>query len=210
MDVRGYQLLLGLRRARNWSAIRPRAFAAAVDSLRQGWRVVVCDTDADLEGEQEGGSADVEERHLMARTIAASADVAFAVGLPGMKGIHGLVRTVSELLDHGVPAERIVTVVNRASKSGRGRAELAAAIASLLRGRADAAALSTPVFLPERPVDDDLRDGARFPPHFTAPLAGAFHAAVGRVGTGTRLVAEPELIVPGSLGGWAAADVEPR
>ena len=34
--TRGYHLLLGLRRHRDWTAVRPRAFAAALDGLRRG------------------------------------------------------------------------------------------------------------------------------------------------------------------------------
>ena len=207
VEERRYQLLLGLRRARSWSAIRPRAFAAAFDSMTRGWRAVVCDTDADLEGDDEGGSVDVEERHLMARTASSAADVVFAVGLPGMKGVHSLVRVLGELLDHDVPAERIVPVFNRAPKGGRARAELTSAVASLLHGRAAAAALPSPIFLPERRVDEALRDGVRLHPSLSAPLAGAFVAIVDGAGEGPRAssaaAGEPQLITPGSLGRWA-------
>lgn len=205
VEERRYQLLLGLRRSRSWAAIRPRAFAAAFDSMTRGWRALVCDTDADLEGEDDGGSVDVEDRHLMARTVAASADVVFAVGLPGMKGIHSLVRVVGELLDHDVPAERIVPVLNRAPKGGRARAELTAAVASLLQGRAGVDRLPSPVFLPERRVDEALRDGVRLPSSLTAPLAGAFTAIVDGLAVPRRssTADEPQLVVPGSLGRWA-------
>src|SRR5205085_2658800 len=65
---RSYHLLLGLRRARFWPVLRPQAFAAAFDSLEHTFRVVVCDVDGDLEGEDDGGSVDVEERNVMSRT----------------------------------------------------------------------------------------------------------------------------------------------
>jgi hypothetical protein len=205
VEERRYELLLGLRRSRSWSAIRPRAFAAAFDSLTRGWRALVCDADAELEGEDDGGSVDVEERHVMARTAAASADVVFAVGSPGMKGVHSLVRVLGELLDHDVPAERIVPVFNRGPKGGRARAELTSAVAALLQGRASAAALPSPIFLPERRVDDALRDGVRLHPSLTQPLAGAFVAVA--EGLAPRRVAggdpEPRLVTPGSLGRWA-------
>jgi hypothetical protein len=202
-------LLLGLRRARNWSALRPRAFGAAFDALTRGWRAVVCDTDPELEGEDDGGSVDVEERHLMARTVAAHADVAFAVGAPTMKGVHGVVRVLGELLDHEVPAERIVTVFNRGPKGGRARAELTSAVTTLLQGRPGASALPSPIFLPERRVEEALRDGVRLPASLTAPLAGAFTAIVDRAGaarTATTVAGEPELVVPGSLGRWSPGD----
>lgn len=201
VEARGYQLLLGLRRSRNWSAIRPRAFAAAFDSLRRGWRVVVCDADADLEGEEEGGSIDVEERHMMARTAAESADAVIAVGLPGMKGLHSLVRVVTDLLDHGVAPQRVITVINRSPRSGRARAEMAAALTALLGPRAPQLALATPLFLPDRGVDDDLRDGVRLPSSLCRPLAGAFTVVVARAGAAS--VTAPQPIVPGTLGAWS-------
>lgn len=206
IERRGYQLLLGLRRARHWSTIRGRALDASVASLREGWDAVVCDSDADLEGEAEGGSADVEARHLLARTAAAGADVAFVVGRPAMQAVHGLVRVVAELLDHGVPAGRIVPVVNLAPKAARTRADLARAVAGLLQGRADAAGLPSPIFLPEHRVDEALRDGARLPLPLTTPVVAAFHAVLEREGPRSGR-ATPSLVVPGSLGHWAGAGV---
>ncbi|MGH7644302.1 MAG: hypothetical protein ACREMR_01825, partial [Gemmatimonadales bacterium] len=109
---RGYRLLLGLRRARHWAGLRPRAFEAALTSLRQAFDAVVCDVEGDLEGEAAGGSIDVEERNLMARAAASQAHGVFAVGRADLSGLHGLVRLVGDLVDHGVPPERIVPVLN--------------------------------------------------------------------------------------------------
>ena len=114
---RRYALLLGLRRARYWTTLRPRAFAAAFESLRAAYGVVVCDVTADLEGEDEVGSADVEERNLMARTVVPTADVVFAVGRPGVKGVHALVRVLTDLGRAGIPAGRVVPVFNLAPRS---------------------------------------------------------------------------------------------
>lgn len=209
VEAGGYQLLLGLRRRRDWPVLRPRAFASTFESLLRGWRVTVCDTDADLEGEQEGGSADVEERHLMSRTAAAHADVVFAVGVPGMKGLHSLVGVIGELLEHGVDASRIVPVLNRAPKGGRQRSELTAATAALLAGRPSSTSMPSPIFLPERRVDDALRDGIRLPGVLTSPLAVAFNAIVDHSVRRTPVM-EPQLVQPGSLGRWSPdVDAEP-
>ena len=205
VEARRYSLLLGLRRARSWGSIRPRAFEAAFETMTRGWRVIVCDTDADLEGEDDGGSMDVEERHFMARTTARRADVVFAVGQCAMKGLHSLVRVIGELLDHGVPADRIVPVLNLAPKSPKAKAELAAALSALLSGRADASSLPSPVFLPEKRVDEVLRDGVRMPAALTDPLAGAFQAVLDRVGSSDDSGDEPELIKPGTIGAWTTA-----
>src|SRR4029077_19561840 len=104
VDERGYHLMLGLRRSRHWAGIRPRSFAASFDSLRRAYHVVVCDIDADFEGEAEGGSIDVEERNTMARHPALRADAVIAVGSPTMKGLHSLVRVLHDLLTVGVAA----------------------------------------------------------------------------------------------------------
>lgn len=207
VENRGYHLLLGLRRARNWTAIRPRAFSVAFEGLTRAWGTVICDVDAELEGEDECGSADVEERHLMSRLAVARSDAVVAVGLPTMKGIHSLVRVLSELLDHGVSPERVVTVINRGPRNVRVRAGLSSALAQLLQGHPAGAGLATPVYLPERRVDEALLDGVRLPSTLTTPLAGAFQAVVTRAGRCTE--AAPGPIQPGSLGHWAG-DVAPE
>ncbi|HEV3402294.1 MAG TPA: hypothetical protein VG078_10780, partial [Acidimicrobiales bacterium] len=213
VEERGYHLLLGLRQARFWPALRRRAFDATFDSLRRAYRVLVCDVDPELEGEREGGSVDVEERNIMARTAMAGADVVFAVGLPSMKGVHALVRVLVDVLAFGVRPDRVVPVVNRAPRSPRARAALAATVAELVEpavGRVSEAhgfaALPTPVFLPERKVDEALHDGARIPPGLGAPLAGAF-AAVAESMPARPTAAGPERVRPGSLGRWTEPEV---
>lgn len=202
VEARGYQLLLGLRRARSWATIRPRAFEAAFGSLRSTYRVVVCDGDADLEGEELGGSIEVEERNVMSRTAALHADVVFAVGLPGMKGLHSLVRVLGELRNAGVATGRIVPVINRAPRSGRARSEMTATVNAL--SSAAGASFGPPMFLPEVKLENLLRDGLRLPTVLTDPLVGAFGAGIhqppddgrGDGGTGER-------VRPGSLGSWS-------
>ena len=116
---RNYQLLLGLRRHRDWVAVRPRAFDAALDGVRRAYKAVVADIDPDVEGEKQCGSTDVEERNLFARTISAVADVVVVVGLPGAKGMHRLVRLVDALVEHHVEPDRILPVINRAPRNPR-------------------------------------------------------------------------------------------
>lgn len=198
VDERRYDLLLGLRQARGWAALRRRAVEAALDALQGEYRAVICDSDADLEGEDEGGSIEVEERHVLARAVAARADVVFAVAMPSMKGLGSLVRVIGDLRAFGVPVERIVPVFNRASGRARARGELAAALGGLVTG---GGATRSPVFLPDRRVDEALRDGVRLKMDMTAPLARAFREAVplGR----TRVAfadAQPVAIAAGTLG----------
>ena len=198
---RRYHVLLGLRRARHWPAIRPQAFEAAFDSLRRAWGVVVCDIDADLEGEADAGSMDIEERNVMARTAAAQADVVFALGLPALKGVHSLVRVLDDLIAFGTDPARIVPVINRAPRSARARAGLAAVLADLC-GPFAGGRLMNPIHLPERSnVEADLHDGARLPSALGAPLAGAFKALLDRPRL-EPVSASPEPVRPGSLGQW--------
>jgi hypothetical protein len=204
VDERRYHLLLGLRRPRFWPALRPQAFEAAFGTLCRAYRVVVCDVDPDLEGEDGGGSIDVEERNVMARTAAARADVVFAVGGPTLKGVHALVRVVTDLMAFGVPAHRIVPVFSRSPRSPRARAALGTAVAELAAA-ANGARLAGPVHLPERDVESDVHDGRRLPSVLGAPLAGALHAVLGRVSerpAGAGAVADGARVRAGSLGAW--------
>jgi hypothetical protein len=198
---RRYHVLLGLRRPRHWPTIRPQAFEAAFDSLRRAWGVVVCDIDADLEGEDDAGSIDIEERNVMARTTASQADVVFAIGLPELKGVHSLVRVIEELIAFGTDPARIVPVMNRAPRSARTRASLAAVVAELT-GAFSGGRLMNPIHVPERTnVETDLHDGARLPSALGAPLAGAFKAMLDRPRL-EPVAAEPEPVRPGTLGHW--------
>jgi hypothetical protein len=200
VESRRYALLLGLRRARSWSALRPRAVEATVAGLARAFRVVVADCDSDLEGEADGGSADVEDRNAMARCATTQADVVFAVGSPGLKGVHSLVRVIGDLMAAGVDGGRIVVVVNRAPRGQRPRAEVARAIADLTPARRKG--LAAPVFLPERNIDGALRDGTRLPAVLVAPLTAAFEEVASRFDHPSRLEAEPVAVSPGSLGHW--------
>jgi hypothetical protein len=209
---RGYDLLLGLRRHRDWTALRPRALAAALDGVRRTYRVVVSDVDPDVEGEAECGSLDVEDRNLLARAALRDAEVVLVVGLPGVAGVHAHLRVVRELVEFGIPGARIVPVVNRAPRGPRQRAELAAALAGPLLAAAcpGATLASTPIFVPERRrLDDLVRDGAPLPPQIVRPLAGAVRALHDRTPElPPPPAAEPLAVAAGSLGSWAGDDGE--
>ena len=155
-------------------------------------------------------SVDVEDRNVLARQALGGADLVLAVGLPGITGVHAHLRVVRDLLELGVPPERIVPVVNRAPRSPRLRAELAGALTALLGAAEPGAVLaSTPVFVPERRrVAEAFRDGLPPPAALVRPLVGAVRGLLERarhVAPARRAVEEPEpvLVTPGSLGSWA-------
>ncbi len=208
VTARGYDLLLGLRRHRDWTALRPRAVAAGLDGLRSAYRQVVVDVDADVEGEQQCGSTDVEDRNVLARQALASADLVLAVGVPGVAGLHAHLRVLGDLLGHGVDAGRIVPVINRAPRSPRPRAELGAALSQLLLAAEPGAVLaSTPVFVPERRrLAQTAHDAAPLPAPVAKPLVGAVRGLLDRArhtAAPRPPAPEPVLVAPGSLGSWA-------
>lgn len=209
---RGYRLLLGLRRPRHWTAIRPRAFDAALDGLQRTFTVTVCDLEADLEGEAETGSVDVEERHLLARAALARSSVAFVVGGHDMKGLFSLVRTIGEVLAFGTPADRIVPVLNRAPRSPRARAELTTALRDLVAANVGpSASVLNPIMVPERRVDLVLRDGVGLPKPLPGVLAGAYHAVRDRaIPTLPSAAGAPTRVEPGSLTSFTAQEPTSR
>jgi len=207
-----YRVLLGLRRHRDWTALRARAWYAALDELRCAFTTVVADIDPDLEGEAQCGSLDVEERNLLARSITTVADVVVVTGLAGVHGVHRLVRVLDGLVAHGVPADRLVPVINRAPRSPRARAELSRALAELARPMLGAQheLLAGPVFVgDQRRLDAALRDGVGAPTTMSTLVAGAVEALLARVDAPTISLADevPVAVTPGSLGSWADADL---
>ena len=199
---RGYRLLLGLRQPEAWSALRPRAIDASIVGLRGAFQVVVADVTGDVEGEAEGGSADVEERNHLARTAVRHSSVVVVVGGPGMKGVHSMARLIRSLTRIGVSANRIVPAVNRSPRSPRARAELGRALAALLAGSGRAAGLAGPIHLPERKLEDVLRDGGPLPAALVDPLVRAVQALADRQADSAPAVGGGTLVTPGSLGSW--------
>jgi hypothetical protein len=202
---RGYRLLLGLRRHRDWAALRPRALTAALDGLQQATRLLVADIEADIEGEDACGSIDVEERNLLARTTVSRADLVVVVGRPGLSGVHRLVRMVDELVSAGLPPARLLPVLNRAPRSPRARAELTRAVAGLVGATARYGGLPNPLFVAERrQVDALLRDGSLLPDGICRALSQTVMPLLDALGprrAGDE-VREPTPVAVGSLGHW--------
>ena len=203
---RGYHLLLGLRRHRDWTAIKPRALDAALDGLQRSYRVVVADVDPDVEGESDTGSLDVEDRNLMARSILFRADIVIVVGTGDLKGIHSLARSVGNLIDGGVDPERTVVAVNRAPRSPRRRAETTSTVAHVLSHTTESARLDNAVFIPERrDLERSLHDGVRLPDALGRNVGLEVHRRLNNLelrcaDPGAQ---EPIAVAPGSLGHWA-------
>lgn len=203
---RGYHLLLGLRTPESWSALRPRAVDAALAGLRRSFQMVVADVTGDFEGESEGGSIDVQERNHLARSAALQATVNVVVGVPGLKGIHSLATTVRHMAKAGVDPGRMVLVLNRSPRHPGSRAESARALADLLDGYGLEVALAGPVHVPERKLEDALRQGTPLPGAVVEPVTRAVTVVVDRLADTAPPDTAPARITPGSLGTWTEED----
>ena len=188
--ARGYHVLPGLRRSVGWSSLRPRALEATLQGLRNAYDFVVSDVDADLEGQAEGGSFDVEERNALARTAVANSGVVVVVGGPGAKGAHSLLRVLGELWSHGVEPDHTIAVVNRGDQVSLDR--LGAALDRLGAGQ------TRKLFLPSLELEPALLTGEALPSAFVEPVTQAVLTTAG--GPGAQPPSVPEKIVPGSLG----------
>ena len=203
---RPYDLLLGLRRHRDWAALRPRAVEAALDGLRRAYRTVVADVEPDVEGERETGSLDIEERNLLARATIASADAVVVVGRPDVVGVHRLAALVRDLCAFGAHPDHVLPVINRAPRSPRARAEITSALASLA-GQI-AGDLPSPVFVQERRrLEETVRTGGSWPSGPSRELAAAAAAVIDRA-SGPRTARGPEPVAPGSLGRFSDAEFD--
>ncbi|MEX0767485.1 MAG: hypothetical protein WD029_03345, partial [Microthrixaceae bacterium] len=173
IDNRFYHLLLGQRRSRDAAAMRPQSILAAIDGLRRSFDFVVLDHDPDLDGESETGSIDVEERHTLSRSTAERADLIVLVGRPGAKGIHDLIRLIDRYSDLGVARERLIPVMNQASKNPAHRVAIARAVAELSSSiEMNDSRLVAPLFLRTiRRMEELHRSAAPLPENFGRPLA---------------------------------------
>lgn len=198
---RSYGLLTGLPRPRHWALVPPGSVRPALRSARRAFDAVVADVAADVEGEAEAGSADVEDRNALARTTIGTADLVLVVGQGGMKGVHAVVRTVADLLELGVEPHRLLPVVNRAPAARSDRAALARTIAHLLDGVPGGRAVEPVLHAPGIAAEDALRAGRPLPASWSALLAGAVLAVLERAGRATGDVT-PVPVAPGVLGHW--------
>lgn len=200
VPARGYRLLLGLRRSRQWTTLRPRALEASLSGVQRAFGVVVCDVDPEIEGEDETGSIDVEERHLASRLVLGRADAVLVVGEPSTKGLYALARLLGELLTFGLPPQRVTTVLNRSPRAARQRAELGRALASLMDGHPGGRQLASPLHLPDRRVESAIRDGVGLPAPLPTLVAEAIGPSLARPRRREAVATVPVAVTPGSLG----------
>lgn len=198
---RRYHLLLGLRRHVDWTALRPRAVRAAVDTLRRAFSLLVVDVDPDTEDESTCGSADVEDRNRLTHETLAVAGLVVCVGRPGLTGVHALLRLVRACIDAGVDPARIVPVVNRAPRGRRARTEIVGAWSALRSDQLDL--VPGPVMIGDRSgLDHALHDGVLLPAGFVRPVVDALAPRLERLESVAPPSSGPVPVSAGTLGTW--------
>ena len=182
-DGRGYQLLLGLRRHRDWISLRRRLLEIALTGLTRTYRYVVVDTESDLEGQAETGSSGIEDRNRMARMAIERSEIVVVVGAGDLLSMHSLVRTIVSFAERGICCDRLLPVINRSSHNLRSRSAAASALEQLLENTA-AKGVGRPLFVPvHRGVEPALRDGVALPASLGRILAAAVAEKLQRQGS---------------------------
>ncbi len=199
---RSYHLLLGQRRSRDAAAMKPHSIQAAIEGLRRSFDFVVLDHDPDLDGEAETGSIDIEERHTLSRSAAKTADLIVLVGKPGAKGIHDLIRLIDRYSDLGVPRERLIPVMNQATKNPAHRLATARVLAELSSSpSSEASTLVSPLFLRNvRRMEELHRSAAVLPEALGRPVAQLSRRLLLELGQRQAEAAEPVRLRAGELG----------
>lgn len=141
-------VLPGLRRHHDWVSLGTRSVRAAIGAVRSRAGLVVAHVDPDLEGEAETGSFDIEDRNVLARTAAATADLVVLIGGARPPARSTLMRQHDRFTAFGVPAERILVAGTRGRR-------LAAAVERRLATGAGGA----PSAIPEEPVPERIVPG---------------------------------------------------
>ena len=200
----GYVVLPGLRRHRDWTTLRRRAARAALGSIRRSFDLIVADTDADLEGEKQTGSIDIEDRNQLARDLTTKADLVVLTARAGVTGVSRAMEIIRDLVELEVDTRRILLVVLCAPRSKRLRSDLTRSIRSLLTETLPDRPFPTPVMVPlRRDLEPFLHDGAPLPQSAVGSVASAVDHLLASSEPVTTLddrVDLPMAIVPGHLG----------
>lgn len=214
---RRYRYVPGLSRHRDWIRLRSDAAERALGALRASAAVVVVAVDPDLEGEADTGSFDIEDRNLLARLGASTADVVVSASSATRIGLGAQAGVLRALADLGVATDRTWAVL--ATTAGRRPAGRRAA-AQLLAGVG--AASADRIAWVRAPSDGSSghrwgrwgrRQRSELPPlprRSVRSLADLAVAVLERPGepapTNRRASDVAQLLLPGELGHWVGDD----
>ncbi len=205
---RGYSVLLGRRRVAEWVTLRRRSVDASIEALTRSFDTVVVDLDADLDGQADTGSPDVDDRHAVTLVSLELADAVLVVGRPDLHGLHAARRRSSTRWSTaGVPDHRIVPVFMAAPRSPAARAAATAALVRLVDSAPDASGtddgpstLHPPLHLRRIRGLDDLHDRvARLPLALSQPLERAVTRILLRAGGRPLHGRADQRVLPGEL-----------
>lgn len=179
--ARGYDLLLGPRRAADGHDRSPGLVATALHAAARRWDALVVDHDGDLDDGPDGARGPLRARHAVPLALASTAELWLVVTGDGIKGLHDAVRRIDEAVGAGMPPERIQVVVNRAGRSPAARSSAAAALARLTAGVGGTA--GPPVFLGRHArLAGVHRDAVALPRRLAAPVTSTVLRLLGRLG----------------------------
>lgn len=165
---RGYDLLLGHRRAADWSNHRRSSVEETIAVLPRRWGIVVIDHDGEVD-RGPSGSSRIEDRNAVSLALVESADLWVIVAGPGLKGLHDAARAVDEAAEAGVPDQRIQVVCNRVGRSPAARSAVTGAFAQVTSARDGCA--GPPTFLGDSARLEAIhRDAAPLPTQMVKPL----------------------------------------
>ncbi|MDH3705584.1 MAG: hypothetical protein OES57_05920 [Acidimicrobiia bacterium] len=196
-----YDLLTGLGDRDDWTLLRRGSVSAGLTSLQRAYRTLVIDGDADVSGEHDTGSTDLEDRNSLSRAAVDGADVVMVVGRATRHGVHRLLRTTARLSRVVRPHATLVPVLNQATRRDPTRHDALAALATLAtRTRRPLAAPVT--IAPHRNLDRRLEHGGPLPRSLVQPVSAAVSRHLDL--TPTPAPDEPggQRIQPGELGHW--------
>ncbi len=197
---RGYDLLLGVRRHRDWVALGTPTVEATVESLAATYRETVLDLGADLDDETNTGSHDIADRNATTLVPLRAAHTVVVVGRPGVAGMYRLIGLVGELERLETDPARVALVINFAPRRRRARAEILSSLGDLCPVEYRAAARAATLIPEMADLDSRHSTVAPFPHRLTSPLTAAVRALAEVPAPVPVPALRPVPVTPGSLG----------
>jgi len=180
-QARGYDLLLGQRRAGDGNDRSPGLVATALHAAARRWDAVVVDHDGELDDAPIGAPGPLRARHAVSLALASTAELWLVVTRDGVKGLHDAVRRIDEAVAAGMPPERVQVVVNRARRSPAARGSTTAALSRLTAGVGGTA--GPPVFVGRHSrLAGVHRDAVPLPRQLVAPVSASVVRLLGLLG----------------------------
>ncbi len=173
---RGYDLLLGMRRRRDWASLRSKPFQEAITAMRRDYRIVIADLDDDLEGKSETGSADIEARNLATRHVVQIADAVLVIGTASLVGARSMLQIIDDLHSLGVAPHRVQPLITHLRSRSNAR-QHHRSVSRLLSHNNHLGQASHSPYL--RHVDDAHRNGTRLPNQLVTPALAAVDDLLG-------------------------------